>query len=315
MSRADVHFSGSSFRFTELSVARPPRRHWHLGISALWLLLLSVHAAEPADGINFSRDILPILSENCFHCHGPDEKSRKAKLRLDTHEGAFRPVDPAIVAGKSAESEMIKRILSPDSEEVMPPPKSNRKLTKAQIELLKKWIDQGAKWGKHWAYEAPVRPAVPNVKTKDWPRNPIDSFIVARLEKEGLKPSPLAPRETLIRRVAMDLTGIPPTPEEVDAFVADKSPDAYEKLVDRLLASPRYGERMAWDWLDASRYADTNGYQGDNERTMWPWREWVIRAFNENMPYDRFTVEQLAGDLLPDATRDQKLATAFNPIT
>jgi len=272
-----------------------------------------VPANPAASGpINFSRDIQPLLSENCFHCHGPDEKTRKAKLRLDTHEGAFRAVDPAIVAGKSADSEMIKRILSKDTEEVMPPPKSNRKLTAPQIELLKRWIDDGAKWGKHWAFEPPVRPELPAVANKAWLKNPVDSFILSRLEKEKLNPSPAATKETLIRRVTFDLTGAPPTPAEVQAFVADAAADAYEKVVDRLFKSPRYGERMAFDWLDAARYADTNGYQGDNERTMWPWRDWVIRAFNENMPYDRFTIEQIAGDLLPDATREQKLATAFN---
>ncbi len=274
------------------------------------------HAATAKTEINFSRDILPILSDNCFHCHGPDEKERKAKLRLDTKEGAFAKAksgEPAIVPGKSKDSELIKRIVTKDEDDLMPPTKSNRKLTPQQIELLKRWVDTGAVWGRHWAYELPTRPEIPNVSAaKNSVRNPIDNFVIARLQKEGLKPSPEATKETLIRRVTLDLTGVPPTPEEVDAFLADKSPTAYEKVVDRLLKSPRYGERMAWDWLDAARYADSNGYQGDPERTMWPWRDWVVNAFNANMPYDQFTIEQLAGDLLPNATRDQKLASGFN---
>jgi len=281
------------------------------------LLFVEAVAAEPDDKagikepINFSRDVMPILSDYCFQCHGPDEKARKGKLRLDTHEGAFRKKE-LIVPGKSAESELIKRLISIDEEEVMPPPASKRKLSAKQIDTIKRWIEQGAGWGKHWAYEAPQKPAVPAVRSKNWPKNPIDQFVLARLEKEKLNPAPEAAKETLIRRVTLDLTGLPPTPEEVDAFLADASPEAYEKLVDRLLTSPRYGERMVWDWLDAARYADTNGYQGDQERSMWPWRDWAIRAHNENIPYDRFTVEQLAGDLLPNATREQILATAFN---
>ena len=262
--------------------------------------------------VNFSHDVLPILSDYCFQCHGPDEKARKGKLRLDTKDGAFRKEEPVLIPGKSAESELIKRISSEDVEDQMPPAKRKHKLSGQQVEILRRWVDQGATWGKHWAYEAPQRPELPPVAAKTWPHTPVDSFILARLEKDGLKPSPEAPRETLIRRVTLDLTGLPPTPEEVAAFAADSAPDAYEKLVDRLLKSPRYGERMAWDWLDAARYADTNGYQGDNERTMWPWRDWVVKAFNENMTYDRFTIEQLAGDLLPDATMDQKVATGFN---
>jgi hypothetical protein len=193
----------------------------------------------------------------------------------------------------------------------MPPPASHRKLSAKQIELLKTWIEQGAKWGKHWALEAPVRPEVPALKGRAWPRNAIDHFVLARLEKDGWAPSDEADKVTLIRRVTLDLTGLPPTPAEVDAFVADQSSDAYEKVVDRLLASPRYGERMVWEWLDIARYADTNGYQGDNVRTMWPWRDWVIHALNANMPYDQFVIKQLAGDLLDNSTVDDKLATAF----
>jgi mono/diheme cytochrome c family protein len=283
--------------------------------AAVVLALASAYAADAPKTdppVNFAREILPLLSENCFTCHGPDEKARKGKLRLDTQDGAFRKNDPVIIAGKSKESEVVKRVSSKDPEEMMPPPKSKKTLTAKQIELLSRWIDQGAPWGKHWAFEAPVRPEPPAVANKAWAKNPIDQFVLARLEKEGLKPSPEAAKETLIRRVTLDLTGLPPTPAEVDAFLADNAPDAYEKLVDRMLASPRYGERMAWDWLDAARYADTNGYQGDGERTMWPWRDWVVKSFNDNKHYDTFTIEQLAGDLLPNATLEQKIATGFN---
>ncbi|MBI3866641.1 MAG: PSD1 domain-containing protein [Planctomycetia bacterium] len=275
------------------------------------LFIARTAAAEPA-AINFSRDILPILSDTCFACHGPDQNQRKADLRLDTKDGALRTDSPVILPGKSGESELVARITSTDPNEVMPPPKSNRKLTAAQIELLKRWIDEGAAWGRHWAYEAPRRPELPAVKTTAWARNSIDRFILARLEREGLAPSPEAPRETLIRRLSLDLTGLSPTPDEVDAFLRDGSDQAYETVVDRLLNSPRYGERMAWDWLDAARYADTNGYQGDPTRSMWHWRDWVIDALNRNMPFDQFTVEQLAGDLLPNPTRAQLIATGFH---
>jgi hypothetical protein len=266
--------------------------------------------AEPA-GVDFSRDILPILADNCFRCHGPDARARKANLRLDTREDALRRQDPIIVPGQSAESELILRITSSDESEVMPPPQSNLKLTPAQIELLKTWIDSGARWGQHWALEGLQAHAPPPVRRNDWPRNGIDRFILERLEREGLTPSAEASKETLLRRVSLDLTGLPPPPEAVDLLLADTSPDAYERVVERLLASPAYGERVAWDWLDAARYADSNGYQGDQDRTMWPWRDWVVRVLNANMAFNRFTIEQLAGDLLPDATPDQKLATAF----
>ena len=269
----------------------------------------TLRAAPP---VSFGRDILPIFSDNCFHCHGPDEKARKGKLRLDVEIEALRAKDPVIVPGKSAASELVKRITSSKPDELMPPPDSRRHLTPAQVALLRRWVDEGARWGKHWAYEPPQRPSLPAVRQAQWPRNEVDRFILARLEDEKLAPATETSRELLARRVSLDLTGLPPTLEELDAFLADKTPDAYERLVDRLLASPRYGERMAWDWLEAARYADTNGYQGDGERTMWPWRDWVTRALNENLPFDQFTVWQLAGDLLPNATRDQKLATGFN---
>ena len=269
----------------------------------LWTLA----AAEPP---NFSRDILPILSDNCFACHGPDAKAREAELRLDQQEGALRTEKPIILPGKSGESELMKRILSTDPEAVMPPPKSGRKLTAPQKELLKAWIDSGAKWGKHWAFEPIRRPVVPELKSQI--RNPIDAFVRARLEREGLTPSPEAAKHTLIRRVTLDLTGLPPTLEELDAFLADQSPDAYDKVVDRLLKSPRFGERMVWEWLDAARYADTNGYQGDPTRTMYFWRDWVIDALNNNIPFDQFTIEQLAGDQLPNPTQQQLIATGFH---
>ncbi|MDF2440452.1 MAG: hypothetical protein JWN98_1436, partial [Abditibacteriota bacterium] len=285
----------------------------HILVSVLALgavfAVLPVAMAEP---VQFSRDIQPILSENCFHCHGPDPTSRKAGLRLDLQEEALRKEDPVIVAGQSAHSELIKRITSTDADDVMPPPDSHRKLTAQQITALKRWIDEGAKWGQHWAFEAPRRPAVPKVKNARWVKNPIDAFVLARLQEGKLLPSPEAPKETLIRRVSLDLTGLPPTPEETRAFLADKSPQAYEKVVDRLLKAPAFGERMVWEWLEAARYADTNGYQGDPTRTMYFWRDWAVNALNSNKPFDEFTVEQLAGDLLPNATQEQKIATGFH---
>jgi len=261
--------------------------------------------------VDFNREIRPILADTCFACHGPDEKQRMAKLRFDTKEGAFAKPG-IIVPGNSAESRLIKRITSKDQNVVMPPVASGHKLTDRQIELLKRWVDEGAPWDEHWAFVTPKRPAIPQVANTGWVKNPIDAFILARLEKEGLKPSPEADRATLVRRVYLDLIGLPPTPAEVDAFLADESPDAYEKIIDRLLASPRYGEKMAMHWLDLARYADTHGYHIDSHRDMWPWRDWVINAYNENKRFDQFTIEQLAGDLLPNATKEQKIASGFN---
>jgi hypothetical protein len=279
-----------------------------LPLTFLSLESATIFAADPVD---FGREILPILSDNCFQCHGPDAKARKGDLRLDTQDGALRKDDPVIVPGKSGESEVIRRLVSTESSKRMPPPKTGRTLSARQIATLRQWINEGAKWGKHWAFEKPRRPSLPAVNDTQWSRNALDQFILARLEQEGLKPSPEASRATLIRRLTLDLTGLPPTPQEVDAVLADRSPDWYEKLVDRLLASPHYGERMVWEWLDAARYADSNGYQGDGERTMWPWRDWAVDALNRNLPFDEFTIWQLAGDLLPNATAEQKLATAF----
>jgi hypothetical protein len=272
----------------------------------------SVHAQGTID---FNRDIRPILSDNCFACHGPDEGQRKAKLRLDTRDGALaklRSGGHAVVAGKASDSELLRRILTDDAEERMPPAKTNKKITPAQVALLKRWIDEGAAYSAHWAFVTPKRPALPSVKNQAWVRNSIDRFILAKLEKEGIQPAPEADRTTLIRRLALDLTGLPPTLSEIDTFLNDKKPNAYERLVERYLSSPHYGERMAVDWLDAARYADTHGYHIDAGRDMTRWREWVIDAFNSDMPFDRFTVEQLAGDLLPNATIEQKIASGFN---
>ncbi len=285
----------------------------------MMLLLLALPAfaasAQAGAAVDFNREIRPILSENCYQCHGPDAPARKAKLRLDTREGILdgRGDDgPAVVPGHADRSPLIQRIATTDPDDVMPPPKSNLKLDPGEIELLRRWVEQGAPWGEHWSWIKPVRPGLPDVADlRGRVSNPIDNFIVDRLRKEGLAPSPEASRETLIRRVALDLTGLPPEPVLVTQFVNDTSEAAYENAVDALLASPAYGERMAWSWLDAARYADSNGYQGDQDRTMWPWRDWVAEAFNRNLPFDRFTVWQLAGDLLPEATPEQKLATGF----
>ncbi len=296
----------------------------------VWVCLLSAAAiilalrplvpafAAPVDPagkpVDFDRDIRPILSDNCFACHGPDEKQRKVNFRLDTRDGAFadRGGYQVIVPGKSADSKLYQRISAAKPAMRMPPASFERNLTEAQVDLIRRWIDQGAKWETHWSYVPPKRPDLPAVKETAWVRNAIDNFVLARLEREGLKHSPEADKATLLRRVSYDLTGLPPTPAELDAFIADKSPQAYEKQVDRLLASPHYGERMAMLWLDIARYADSHGYHIDSHRDMWHWRDWVIQAFNSNMPFDQFTVQQIAGDLLPGATRDQILATGFN---
>ena len=279
---------------------------------ALRILLCALPATGlAADApVSFNRDIRPILSENCFYCHGQDPNHREADLRLDVREVALK--EEAIVPGNPEKSLLIEHIYSEDKDELMPPPKSNRKLSAQQKELLKRWIAEGAKYEQHWAYVTPTRPAAPEVQNKDWARNDIDRFILARLEREKLSPSPEADRATLIRRVKLDLLGLPPTPEEVDAFLADQAPDAYERVVDRFLASPHYGERMALPWLDAARYADSNGFQQDGDTFQWLWRDWVVQALNDDMPFDQFSTEQLAGDLLPNATQEQQIATAFN---
>ena len=261
--------------------------------------------------LDYGRDIRPILAENCFYCHGQDATKRKAKLRLDTLEGQRN--NEVVVPDKPAASELVIRIFADDGdEEHMPPLDSHRALTLAQKNLLRRWVAEGAPFAAHWAFTPLTRPALPTVRQAKWVHNPIDRFVLGSLETAGLAPSPEATRENLIRRVSLDLTGLPPTPVELDAFLADKNPDAYERLVDRLLASPHYGERMALPWLDAARYADSNGFQQDGDTFQWIWRDWVVRALNANMPFDQFTIEQLAGDLLPEPTVDQRIATAFN---
>lgn len=264
--------------------------------------------------VQFNRDIRPILSDNCFHCHGPDQAQRQAELRLDREEDAFAKREGVSILkpGKPEESELYQRVISEDSAERMPPLDSGRSLSNAEKELIQRWIAQGAKWQRHWSLIPPDSPPIPEVKTPGWCNNPIDRFVLARLEREKLSPSPLADRSRWIRRVSLDLTGLPPTPQEVDAFLADTKPGAYERLVDRLMTSPRYGERMGMNWLDAARYADTSGYQSDGPREMWRWRDWVIEAFNGHQAFDQFTIDQLAGDLLPKPTLAQRIATGFN---
>ncbi|MDA0282965.1 MAG: PSD1 and planctomycete cytochrome C domain-containing protein [Planctomycetota bacterium] len=272
-----------------------------------------VFAAD--SGIDFNRDIRPILSDNCYACHGPDEAQRKGKFRLDRKDSAFGKAesdDVVIVPGKPELSALIARIVSDDADLKMPPSDSTKSLTPQQIELLKKWVAQGAIWQEHWAFIPPVKHEPPKVSQADWCRNPIDNFILKRLDDEGLKPSPSASKEALIRRLTLDLTGLPPTLAEIDAFLKDNSHDDYQKVVDRLLNSKRYGENMTRYWLDAARYGDTHGLHLDNYREMWPYRDWVVNAFNQNMPFDQFTIEQLAGDLLPNSTEDQLVATGFN---
>ena len=287
-------------------------------MNRLLVLLAALGCASRlgAADVDFNRDVRPILSDKCFACHGPDEKHREAELRLDVEKsakedrGGYRVLTP----GKPDQSDLVKRIISEDESERMPPKKSGKALTPAEIELLKQWVAQGAKYQVHWAYAPPTRHPAPAVKDASWPINWADRFILARLEKEKLKPSPDADAVTLVRRLYFDLIGLPPTPEEVEAFVRDQSPGAYEKLVDRLLASEHFGERMAVYWLDLVRYADTVGYHGDQDHHASPYRDYVIDAFNRNLPFDQFTREQLAGDLLSKPTTDQLIATCYNRL-
>jgi hypothetical protein len=279
------------------------------------MLLLAPPAAAAESSVDFNRDIRPLLSDRCYACHGPDEANRQGGFRLDEQDSAFGEADSGshpIVPGDVPASELYQRITADESYLRMPPEDFNKTLTPEEIELIRRWIEQGAAWSRHWSFVAPTRPDRPPVTNQAWPSNAIDHFVLARLEAEGLTPTGQADKTTLIRRVTFDLTGLPPTLDEIDAFLADDSPGAYEKLVDRLLASHRYGEHMARFWLDAARYGDTHGLHLDNYREMWPYRDWVVDAFHQNMPYDRFTIEQLAGDLLPDPTLDQLIATGFN---
>ena len=267
--------------------------------------------------ISYNFDIRPILADKCFSCHGPDANKRQAGLRLDIAKEAYdalkeHPGAHAIVPFKPDSSQVYLRISSVDTSMMMPPPASNLKLTAQEIELIKKWISQGAAYERHWAFTPPVKPALPNVQNKEWTKNEIDYFILQKLEKKGLKPNEEADKERLLKRVSLDLTGLPPDIATMDKFLADKNPNAYEKMVDQLLKSPAYGERMALYWMDIARYADSHGYQDDNYRSQWPWRDWVIHAFNENYSYKQFITWQLAGDLLPDSSKEKLLATGFN---
>jgi hypothetical protein len=293
----------------------------HLGPTTKWLLAATVGlvstSSEPTlaeEVVDFGRDVRPILANYCLECHGPDGQQREADLRLDVSSSVFQDRDGYRVVDREHphQSELLVRISSDDADQRMPPHDAPSQPTADEIAILQRWIEQGAEWTEHWSFVPPQRPELPPVDRPDWLRNGIDAFVLSRLDREGLTPSAEADRYTLIRRASLALTGFPPTPAEADAFVADTSPDAYERVVDRLLNSARYGEHMAWGWLDAARYADSAGYQADYERTMWPWRDWVVQALNDNLPFDQFTIEQLAGDMLPEATLSQRLASGFN---
>ncbi|MBM4067554.1 MAG: DUF1553 domain-containing protein [Planctomycetes bacterium] len=279
-------------------------------LSTLIALAVGASAARAQDRLEYNRDIRPILAENCFACHGPDSASRKADLRLDRRDDAVKA--GAIVPGKADKSALVERIFSSEKRHMMPPPRSLKKLTTAQKDALRRWVASGAEYQPHWSFIAPTRPAVPAVKKSGWTRNPVDNFILARLEAAGLQPGVEADRRTLARRLSLDLIGLPPTPEDVEAFVNDKAVDAYERYVDQLMASRHWGEHRGRYWLDAARFADTHGIHFDNFREIWAYRDWVISAFNRNLSFDRFTIEQLAGDLLPKRTLDQQVATGFN---
>jgi hypothetical protein len=269
-------------------------------------------SSASAERIQFNRDIRPIFSDTCYACHGPDENKVKGKLRLDSLEAARKggkSGEPAISPGHPEKSEVMKRLLTKDADDHMPPAEFHKVLTKDQIALVEQWIKEGAEYQGHWAFQIPVKPAIPTIPAGG---NPIDAFLAQGLTAKGLKPNGEAPKTTLLRRAALDLTGLPPSDADLQAYLADSSPEAWSKAIDRLMASPHYGENMAMQWLDFARYADSNGFQSDTQRTMWPYRDWVIKAFNDNKPFDAFTVEQLAGDLLPHATRDQIVATAFH---
>ena len=290
-----------------------------IGLSAFFLFNANTFRSAEAlpEVVDFNFHIRPIISDRCFACHGPDANQREADLRLDTEEGLFaalkdQPERFTVVPGKLEESELFHRIDATDPTELMPPPESNLALTEREKKLIKKWIQQGATYENHWAFIPPKSYAPPEIKPSTWAKNGIDPFIVHRLQQMDLRPNPEAPKERLLKRVALDITGLPPSPELQQRFLADESEDAYEKVVDELLMSPHYGEKMAIHWLDVARYADSHGYQDDGLRTMWPWRDWVIHAFNENYPYDQFLTWQLAGDLLPEANKEMLLATGFN---
>ncbi len=279
---------------------------------------LAICPADPPEQVDFNQHVRGILSDRCYKCHGPDSENRQAELRLDRRSEALSARSesgiPVIAAGNPARSELVRRVTSQDPDLQMPPPDSKLKLSDEEIAILERWVKQGARWDEHWAFQSAVTPELPNIANTAWPKNAIDYFVLARLEKSGLAPAQPASREQLIRRLSFDLTGLPPTLAEIDHFLADSSADSYQRLVERLLASPAFGERVASIWLDLARYSDTYGYQVDRERYVWPWRDWIIRALNSNLSYDQFISWQLAGDLLPDASRDQQLATTFNRL-
>ena len=279
--------------------------------SAVFFVLGATSVAVAADKpVDFVRDVRPILSDTCFKCHGPDENARQGELRLDLEVAARKVLSP----GKPADSELLKRITSRDPDHRMPPADSKRTLSSREINILQRWVKQGGRYKAHWSFQPVAAVQVPAVKNGGWCRSPIDRFVLSRLEAGGVVPTREAARERLIRRVTFDLTGLPPTLEQIDAFLADKSDKAFDKVVDRLLESPAFGERMAAEWLDIARYSDSYGYQVDRDRHVWPYRDWVVRAFNSNMPYDQFVTWQLAGDLVPKPTRDSRLATTFNRL-
>ncbi|MFI5160571.1 MAG: PSD1 and planctomycete cytochrome C domain-containing protein [Sphingobacteriales bacterium] len=289
-----------------------------IGVSACHNSQTSVASEDIPDTISYNFNIRPILSDKCFKCHGPDANKRQANLRLDLPESAYKalkdnPQAHALVPGEPGLSEVYRRITTSDSNDMMPPVKSNlKRLNSFEIDLIKKWIKQGAKYEKHWAFVPPKSSPIPDVKDKSWPKNTIDYFVLHKQEQKGFTPNPEADKERLLKRISLDLNGLPPDLATMDRFLADKSPNAYEKMVDELMARPQYGEKMALHWMDIARYADSHGYQDDNYRTQWPWRDWVIHAYNENLPYKDFITWQLAGDLIPNHTKEQLLATGFN---
>ena len=309
-------------RETDIAKSATPRQaqptHWHLlGLASiiLGLTMMGTAPARADDKPRYNRDIRPILAENCFACHGPDSASRKADLRLDRRQDATRELPTGVVPvvpGDPDTSELVFRIEESDPSVTMPPPELHKSLTESQKELLKRWIADGAEYEPHWSFIAPTQPAIPTVSNENWVRNPIDRFILNRLDSATLSPAQEADPATLARRAALDVTGLPPAPALLRSFLQDQAPGAYERYIDRLLDSPAWGEARARGWLDAARYADTHGFHFDNFREMWSYRDWVIDAFNRNQPFDQFTLEQLAGDLLPEATLDQKIASGFN---
>src|SRR5882724_10970749 len=287
-------------------------RHQGFDFSLLSILLISAGQAAETNQIRFNRDIRPLLSENCYACHGPDKNQRKAKLRLDVRDVALEK--EVIVPGHPEKSKLVEHIFSNDPDEVMPPPKTQKTLTEAQKELLKRWITSGAEYEPHWAYIVLRRPAIPPGQNRPWVRNPIDAFVLRMLEQKNIQPSPPADSRTLLRRLSLDLVGLPPTPKEIQAFLSDTRADAYERAADRLLNSPQFGERMSVPWLDLVRFSDTVGYHGDQNENIFPYRDYVIDAFNRNKPFDQFTIEQIAGDLLPNPSIDAAVATGFNRL-